>query len=140
DLEVTNYGLTDAQLRLEWEVSADFAGLVEQRSGKRQQNAPVDSAWRSTDGGGELRFDYLHPQLQRGVLLRLLLGAAEARPRWDAMRPRLPVRPYCCRQQSQRGPLESWRATSEPRTTTSSTSSPGGYPSRSVTVHSDCCA
>src|SRR5437764_10798218 len=52
DLEVSNYGLTDAQLRLEWEVSADFAGLVEQRSGKRQQNAPVDSAWRSTDGGG----------------------------------------------------------------------------------------
>lgn len=70
DVEVTNHGLTEARLELAWELAADFADLVEQRGGKRQQQAPVATRWRLTpEGYGELRFDYQHPQLDRGALL-----------------------------------------------------------------------
>ncbi len=71
ETEITNHGLTPAKLHLMWELDADFAGLTEARSGTRQQSAPVESAWREDLGGeggiAELRFDYGHPQLSRGV-------------------------------------------------------------------------
>src|SRR5205823_12248564 len=70
DVEVANHGPAEARLELAWELAADFADLVEQRGGRRQQQAPVETRWRLTpEGHGELRFDYRHPQLDRGALL-----------------------------------------------------------------------
>jgi glycogen debranching enzyme len=86
DLEVTNHGLEPARLELTWEVAADFADYMEQRSGgTRQQEAPVATNRRIThDGTGEVRFDYQHPQLERGTLVQF--RAASATPRWDGER------------------------------------------------------
>ncbi|HEY0071425.1 MAG TPA: glycogen debranching N-terminal domain-containing protein [Chloroflexia bacterium] len=71
ETEIANHGLTAARLNLTWELAADFAGLLEARSGLRQQTAPVSSQWRAEPGKWvELRFDYEHPQLQLGVILR----------------------------------------------------------------------
>lgn len=71
DVEVTNHGLDRAELELTWELDADFADLLEARGGVRRQEAPVSVDWRLTpEGGGELRFDYRHPELKRGVIVR----------------------------------------------------------------------
>lgn len=86
DVEVANYGLTEARLTLAWELAADFADLVEQRGGRRQQQAPVETTWRAVPEGGELRFDYQHPQLRRGALVRFLPEMAGVEPTWDGER------------------------------------------------------
>ncbi|HEX8598274.1 MAG TPA: glycogen debranching N-terminal domain-containing protein [Chloroflexia bacterium] len=71
ETEITNHGLTAATLNLAWELKADFAGLLEARSDKRQQSAPVSDHWHAKPvKQAELRFDYKHPQLDRGVVLR----------------------------------------------------------------------
>jgi glycogen debranching enzyme len=71
DVDVTNYGLTDAELELAWNVATDFADLMEARSGRRRQEAPLLTRWEVTaDGQGELRIDYQHPRLPRGVIVR----------------------------------------------------------------------
>ena len=71
DLEVTNHGLGEARLELAWELAADFADLIEARGGRRQQDAPVSVDWHSVDAQrGELRFQYQHPRLDRGTLVR----------------------------------------------------------------------
>ncbi|HEX9987499.1 MAG TPA: glycogen debranching N-terminal domain-containing protein [Chloroflexia bacterium] len=80
DVDVRNYGTTPARLELSWEAGADFADLMEARAGKRQQDAPVEMAWRDLPGGGgELRFDYKHPRLPRGVLLTFPGGPSSPR-------------------------------------------------------------
>jgi glycogen debranching enzyme len=82
DLEVTNHGLGDARLELAWELDADFADLVEARGGKRQQDAPVSVDWHSMDGErGELHFQYQHPQLDRGTLVRF--SSPGSTPRYE---------------------------------------------------------
>ncbi|MDQ3928387.1 MAG: amylo-alpha-1,6-glucosidase, partial [Chloroflexota bacterium] len=48
---------------LEWELDADFADLIEARSGKRQQEAPIEKRWEGTT----LRYNYAHPHLARGA-------------------------------------------------------------------------
>ena len=64
-------GLTPASLDVTWELDADFADLFEARAGDRKQTAPIDSAWEPREGGGgQMRFDYRHPQLDRGALVR----------------------------------------------------------------------
>jgi glycogen debranching enzyme len=91
DLELANHGLTNARLEIVWEIAADFADLIEARDGKRQQYADVATNWRALDtGGGELRFDYLHPKLNRGALLtfessppRMASDPQLATLRWD---------------------------------------------------------
>jgi glycogen debranching enzyme len=71
DLEVTNHGLDEATLEIAWDLDADFADLMEARGGQRQQEAPVAVSWQVTGAGdGTLRFDYQHPRLRRGVLVR----------------------------------------------------------------------
>lgn len=65
EIEITNHGTTPASLDLEWELEADFADLVEARSGKRQQEAPVESRWEDDS----LVFNYKHPELPRGARL-----------------------------------------------------------------------
>jgi glycogen debranching enzyme len=71
ETEIANHGLTPSSLKIAWEVEADFAGLLEARSGKRQQSAPVSRSWEGSPGGaGELRLDYEHPDLSRGVIVR----------------------------------------------------------------------
>jgi glycogen debranching enzyme len=82
DVEVANYGLTPARLDLAWQLAADFADLVEQRGGKRQQQAPVTTTWHPTPEGGELRFDYQHPRLRRGSLVRVTGGPPGAGLAW----------------------------------------------------------
>jgi glycogen debranching enzyme len=82
DVEVTNYGQTAARLELAWEVSADFADLIEVRGNRRQQEAPIATRWQIGAGWeGELQFDYQHPQLQRGVVLRFHVPGYM--PHWD---------------------------------------------------------
>jgi glycogen debranching enzyme len=85
DVELTNYGQSDVSLELAWELAADFADLIEVRGNRRQQEAPVTAHWQITPGGdGELRFEYQHPELQRGVVLRF--HAPGRVPRWDEER------------------------------------------------------
>jgi glycogen debranching enzyme len=86
DVEVANHGLEPARLDLAWEVDADFADYMEQRSGgQRQQQAAVSTSRRQADQGeGELRFDYQHPHLRRGILVRFL--ATDGTPRHEAAR------------------------------------------------------
>jgi glycogen debranching enzyme len=82
DLDVANHGLTPARLQLAWELATDFADLNEVRAGGRQQEAPIETSWRvSAEGDGELRFDYRHPDLPRGTMVRL--HARGARLEWD---------------------------------------------------------
>jgi glycogen debranching enzyme len=101
DVELTNYGQTEVRLELAWELAADFADLIEARGNRRQQEAPIRTQWQIRTGeDGELRFDYQHPQLQRGVVLRF--HAPGYVPRWDEdrvgyslqLRPR--ERYHCC--------------------------------------------
>jgi glycogen debranching enzyme len=74
DLQVTNFSQDPAELLIGWDVSIDFADLIEMRGGQRQQEAPVSSEWASVGAQiGELRFDYRHPQLSRGAILRFEL-------------------------------------------------------------------
>jgi glycogen debranching enzyme len=89
DVAVTNHGLDEVRLEIAWELAADFADLNEARRGKRQQEAPVAADWRVGEGGeAELRFDYLHPRLPRGSLVRLRRHgtAAGPGPTWDGKR------------------------------------------------------
>jgi glycogen debranching enzyme len=87
-LDVANHGTTPARLGLAWELAADFADLVEARAGKRQQRAPVEVSWRADPGGGaELRFEYRHPDLPRGALVRLTpIHPTGQPPGWDGER------------------------------------------------------
>jgi glycogen debranching enzyme len=86
DVELTNHGLNTARLELAWEVAADFADYMEQRSGgTRQQHGPVATSWRLTPRGeGELCFEYQHPKLHRGTLIRF--RATGATPTREAER------------------------------------------------------
>jgi glycogen debranching enzyme len=93
DIEVSNHGQGEARLELAWELAADFADLVFVRSGKREQSAPVASQWEEqSDGSGALRFTYQHPELHRGVIVRLnsspvdSCAAPEIAPHWDGQR------------------------------------------------------
>jgi glycogen debranching enzyme len=80
DYDVTNYGLTPASLDVTWEVDADFADLFEARGGERKQTAPIDTGWEvREEGGGAVRFDYRHPQLDRGALVRFETDGRELR-------------------------------------------------------------
>ena len=93
DIEISNHGQGEARLELAWELAADFADLVFVRSGKREQYASVESQWREEpDGNGALRFTYQHPELHRGVIVRLKSSPADSRsapeiaPHWDGQR------------------------------------------------------
>ena len=93
DIEIANHGQSEARLELAWELAADFADLVAVRSGKREQRAPIDAQWEETpNGNGALRFTYQHPELHRGVIVRLhpspmdSPAVAEIHPRWDGQR------------------------------------------------------
>lgn len=89
DIEVTNHGTTPASLDLEWELDADFADLIEARSGKRQQEAPIEQAWEGTC----LRFTYQHPQLPRGAVMEFEARGAAMRYEGGSVRTRLELPP-----------------------------------------------
>ncbi len=79
DIEITNHGTTPACLELAWELDADFADIIEARTGKRQQTAPIETRWEDWDEGGTLYFSYLHPQLRRDAYIEFLARGAELR-------------------------------------------------------------
>jgi len=94
DVDVINHGLDEADLELAWELASDFADLAEPTSGRRQQEAPVSVRWTADATGAELRFDYHHPRLRRGTLVRFAGdGAAAPDLRRDGERVRCTRRP-----------------------------------------------
>jgi glycogen debranching enzyme len=50
DVEITNHGLSAADLELAWELDTDFADLLEARAGARQQAAPRTVTWQAGRG------------------------------------------------------------------------------------------
>lgn len=89
DIEITNHGTTSALLDLEWELDADFADLIEARSGKRQQQAPVETRWE----GPCLQFSYKHPELPRGVSIEFESRGAAMRYEEGKVKTRLELPP-----------------------------------------------
>ncbi len=71
DVHVTNHGMAETRVTLAWELAADFADQSEAQQGQRQQQAPVQALWRGgPEGGGEIEFRYLHPDLAHVSLVR----------------------------------------------------------------------
>jgi glycogen debranching enzyme len=70
DVYVTNHALVATTVELCWEFDADFADQTEAQQGERQQTAPIDRRWQLHESGGELIFDYLHPQLRHSTEIR----------------------------------------------------------------------
>ena len=90
DVDLTNFTQERTQFRLELEVEADFADLVE-TTRERKQNGTLNQEWRQAgDGQWELAFDYRAENsfdvqgnrgtvyLHRGVILRI--GPAASAP------------------------------------------------------------
>ncbi|MFZ3238532.1 MAG: glycogen debranching N-terminal domain-containing protein, partial [Stellaceae bacterium] len=71
DIYVTNHALAAATVVICWEFDADFADRSEAAAGERQQDAPVERAWRTEPEGGVLALHYRHPQLNHAVEIRL---------------------------------------------------------------------
>jgi glycogen debranching enzyme len=71
DVYVTNHALAAATMVICWEFDADFADRSEAEAGERQQNAPVERAWRIEPYGGVLALRYRHPQLDHAVEITL---------------------------------------------------------------------
>jgi glycogen debranching enzyme len=68
-------------------LAADFADSQEAEQRKRQQSAEVETTW---DGAsGEVTFRYCHPQLDRGVTIRV--ERASAAPDWRGGAIRIPL-------------------------------------------------
>jgi glycogen debranching enzyme len=58
-LRLANHSREHVDLDVAWAVGADYAGLMEASSGKRQQEAPVDA----DSDAHEVRYTYTHPEL-----------------------------------------------------------------------------
>jgi N-terminal domain of (some) glycogen debranching enzymes len=71
EILVTNRALAPANVVLRWELDADFADHSEAKQGERQQDAPVERSWRSSDAGAILELRYCHPQLKHATEIRL---------------------------------------------------------------------
>ena len=68
-LRLSSFAADAVTSELAIHLAADFADAQEAEQRKRQQTAEVETAW---DGAaGELTFRYLHPQLDRGVAIRV---------------------------------------------------------------------
>ncbi len=93
DIHITNYGTTPAHLELTWQLDADFADLIEARSGKRQQTAPISTEWEPSETGGTLRFSYQHPELHRASLVGFTARGAEMRCENGEVHTRLALKP-----------------------------------------------
>jgi glycogen debranching enzyme len=68
-LRPRSYGAHEARFELAIHVAADFADSQEAERQQRQQNAEIESAW--DESAMELIFRYCHPQLDRGVAIRV---------------------------------------------------------------------
>ncbi|MGH2585881.1 MAG: glycogen debranching N-terminal domain-containing protein, partial [Dehalococcoidia bacterium] len=69
DLDARNHSLAPIACDLDLLLAADFADLEEQRQGKRLQRGEVRRRCLLEESG-EVRFDYLHPGLSEGAVLR----------------------------------------------------------------------
>lgn len=126
DIVITNHALAETEVRLRWEIDADFADYSEASKGAREQTAPVERSWRSGDGSGELEFRYRHPKLDHGCKVTLFGpdrltesgGAIEwivKLPRQSPVRLRIEVQPVFCGEPILYAPPESPDAGSRPQ-------------------------
>ncbi len=68
-LRVRSYTRQPVRFELVLRLAADFVDTSELKGGQRQQDADVETDW--DEGRQELRFDYLHPELDRVTLVRV---------------------------------------------------------------------
>jgi glycogen debranching enzyme len=85
DLKVSNYSLDSAyRLELVLHLDADFVDIKEAEQGQRQQEGGVEQSWDEQER--ELRFRYLHPQLERETLVRVERAPHDVRWEHRALR------------------------------------------------------
>jgi glycogen debranching enzyme len=84
-----NYAATAAQFEFAIQLAADFADSQEAEARERQQAAEVETLWNGA--AGELIFRYCHPELDRGVAIRVEDHPGPLAWRDGAIRARLEV-------------------------------------------------
>jgi glycogen debranching enzyme len=82
-LRLRNYAAEVVRFELAIHLAGDFADSQEAERRQRQQNAEIATAW--DEAIGELRFGYRHPQLDRGVAIRVERAPGPARWRDGAL-------------------------------------------------------
>jgi glycogen debranching enzyme len=86
-LRLRNYAPRAARCELAIHVAADFADSQEAEQRRRQQTAAVDAVW--DQAAHELSFRYRHPDLDRGVAIRVERSPQRAQWREGGLRFRL---------------------------------------------------
>jgi hypothetical protein len=93
DVFVTNRGLAEATVPLDFALDADFADIEEVTSGRRRQDAPVTRRFEaSAEGKGELSLTYAHPKLNHAIKITLA-APGEVTEEKGAIRVRLRLEP-----------------------------------------------
>ena len=95
EFRITNRALRPVSITIAFEAAADFADMNEVKSGKRQQNAPVESGWEANGSGARLTFRYAHPQLHHATAIEF--AGADFTRAGDTAHCRLTLQPGQCR-------------------------------------------
>jgi glycogen debranching enzyme len=90
-LRLRSFAAKPAHVELVLHVAADFADSQEAEERERQQTAEVTTDWDA--GAGEVRLAYRHPQLDRGVAIRVERSPEPAQWSSGALRFRLDLAP-----------------------------------------------
>jgi glycogen debranching enzyme len=83
-LRLSSFAIVEARFELGIHLAADFADSQEAEQGDRQQNAEVETTW--DEASREVCISYLHPQLDRGVAIRVERSPAPLEWRDAALR------------------------------------------------------